>query len=390
MANTLEILANVAQHDSPRILREISVFPRLSRVDMDAEERQRKGDTVSFTRQFDSTVRDVVPGVAAPANSMDIEMYRISIKLDQFKESNFRLNDKEFREIKKNQIMPSSYATRLKALSQEVELYQQSHLLLKIPNRVGTVGVIPTDIDPISEAVSVMHTNGADMSNWAMAINSTYAKGLRLSNKILNSEISGTFEGLRQGWIGPIFGFDTVEAPLMEKDANLTMTTGTHSVDAVVNNGPGYAKGDDVITIDGGTGSAKAGEVIFFAGHSQPYVLQLDIANTAAGTFQIFPPLKEVLVDNVAISYQVAQNVTFKVYAFGSAEECLALVTRAWDSGDSSEMEASDEIAILVDEASGLIFRLSKVRGYKQTEFSLDILYGGGVVEPNNGVLIIG
>jgi len=390
MASNLEIFAQVAQQNSSKILRENAVLTRIARHNMDNEERKRLGDTVSFTRAFDSGVTDVVPGITAGAPAEDLLSYRISIALDKFKEATFQLNDKEWRQITKNLVIPSGVATRIKGLVKDMEFSVLSDLMYKIPNRVGTAGSAPTDPLIISDAVEAMRQNGADEEEWIMAIKSGYAKHLRKDLKVLDSNISGTFEGLRRGFIGDIYGFETVEAPLMDKAPSLSITTGTHAGTSAVNDGADIAKGAIVATVDGGTGTAVKGETFKFAGHDQHYVVQANVADLSAGSLQFFPPLKEEVLDDEVITFDVAASTSYSIHGFGSAAECQALVIRPWDDGDSSDMNSENEIAMISDPMTGITFRLCRERQHKQTRFSFDVLYGHGVVEPNNGVLIIG
>ena len=387
MANDINVFAKVMQEISPTVLRQICIMPRMAGKNLDSIERERKGSVINFTRHFDSTVRDVTPASYAPAATDELEASNVPVTLNRFKESNFILSDKEFREIQDNMVLPGRIQSAIKALAYEVEDYLMETAILSIPNRVGTIGTAPTDLQEISEAVAEMNRNGAEQVDWMMALDSTYAASLRNNGNMLNSEVTGTFEGLRSGFFGTIFNFETLEAPRLGKNSYYSITTGTHASNTAVNLVAGYSRGDAAVAVDGGTGTAKKGETFSFAGHDQKYVVLADVADLSAGTITFAPQLKEAVANDEAITFDVAASTTYKVYGIGMAQECQSFVARPFESGANGQ--DMDEIATIVDPMTGIILRLSKIRGYKQTSYSLDILYGGAVVEANNGVLII-
>lgn len=389
MANNVDVFAKVAQEISPSVLRQICIAPRIAAKNFNEQERARKGEVINYTRVFDGTVRDVTPGAYAPA-SQDVNADNVAISLNQWKESNFNLTDQEWCALDAGLVLPGTYASRIKAIANYIEDFLFEKMILGIPNRVGDAATTPSDLSLVSQAVAKLNGIGADQMGRMLALHSDYAATLRTNQYILQRDSAGTFEGLRSGYIGDLFGFETAEAPRLGLNTYKTITTGTHNTAVVVNNVAGYAQGSSSVVVDTGTGTAKKGETFSFAGHDQKYVVTADVADLSAGTISFFPSLKEDVADGEAISFDVAASTTYKIYGVGAAPECAAFISRAWNDRDSAEVNGMGEIRIISDPATGIVMRLSRVRGYKQSEWSVDVLFGGGVFEANNGVLLIG
>ena len=86
-------------------------------------------------------------------------------------------------------------------------------------------------------------------------------------------------------------------------------SSGTATGTLLVNNSAGYIAGSSTITVDGLTGTLKAGDFIKFAGHDKVYTVVAD-GNTS---LIIEPVLQKPVVNNEAITYNgVAFTVAFQ------------------------------------------------------------------------------
>ena len=83
-------------------------------------------------------------------------------------------------------------------------------------------------------------------------------------------------------------------------------SSGTATGTLAINNASGYDAGDSTLTVDGLTGTLKAGDFIKFAGHDKVYTITAD-ATTA---LNIEPPLLQSVADDEVVSYN---DVTFTV-----------------------------------------------------------------------------
>ena len=79
--------------------------------------------------------------------------------------------------------------------------------------------------------------------------------------------------------------------------------------------------GDTTITVDGMTGTLKAGDFVKFA-HDKVYMVVEDVTSSSnSATVTIEPPLREALADNSSVTYD---SVPFTVYLTSDVQEFSA------------------------------------------------------------------
>ncbi len=106
---------------------------------------------------------------------------------------------------------------------------------------------------------------------------------------------------------GQLTSFDIVPPVISSTSGNATGTVlanGAHTI------------GDTTITVDGLTGTLKAGDFIKFANHSKVYMVTAD--RTGGGTLSIQPGLLSSVADDEEITYN---NVTFKMRLDNDVQE---------------------------------------------------------------------
>ena len=92
--------------------------------------------------------------------------------------------------------------------------------------------------------------------------------------------------------------------PAVYKDSSGS-ATGT----LAINKSSGYDAGDSTLTVDGLTGTLKAGDFIKFAGHDKVYIITSD----ATTSLNIEPPLLQSVANNEVVSYNdISFTVAFK------------------------------------------------------------------------------
>jgi hypothetical protein len=90
-------------------------------------------------------------------------------------------------------------------------------------------------------------------------------------------------------------------------------------VSGVVETNGTASAGDTSVTVDGMTGTLKAGDFIKFNGHSKVYMVVADAtASAGSATLTIEPPLRENLSDNEVITYD---GVEFTVRLTNDVQE---------------------------------------------------------------------
>jgi hypothetical protein len=90
-------------------------------------------------------------------------------------------------------------------------------------------------------------------------------------------------------------------------------------VSGVVETNGTASAGDTSVTVDGMTGTLKAGDFVKFNGHSKVYMVVSDAtASAGSATLTIEPPLRENLSDNEVITYD---GVEFTVRLTNDVQE---------------------------------------------------------------------
>ena len=96
-------------------------------------------------------------------------------------------------------------------------------------------------------------------------------------------------------------------------------SSGSASGTLRVNNSAGYIAGTSTLTVDGLTGTLKAGDFIKFSSHNKVYMIVADVTSSSnAATVTIEPPLTTALGDDNGISYD---SVTFTVALTNDIQE---------------------------------------------------------------------
>ena len=123
--------------------------------------------------------------------------------------------------------------------------------------------------------------------------------------------LTGRYNDLTRPEFAPIFAFVmsqeggvqefTVTPPVIS-DSSGTRTGTTQSLGA-------HAIGDTTITVDGGSGTIKAGDFVKFASHDKVYMVTSDLTS-ATGVLNIQPGLIAAIPDNDVLTYN---SVPFKV-----------------------------------------------------------------------------
>lgn len=122
--------------------------------------------------------------------------------------------------------------------------------------------------------------------------------------------LKGKYNDLTRAEFAPVFAFVmqqggskedfTIVPPVISNSRGTP--TGTMRANGA------HSAGDSTITIDGSTGTIKAGDFIKFASHDKVYMVTSDL--TGAGTLNIQPALVSAVSDNNVITYN---SVPFKV-----------------------------------------------------------------------------
>jgi hypothetical protein len=169
-------------------------------------------------------------------------------------------------------------------------------------------------------------------------------------------------------------------ADVRDSAAVPTPTKGTGSGYLVNNAGP-YPVGTTSITLDTGTGTILAGDVVTFAGDTNKYVV---VTALAANVIVIGSPgLRQTLGDNVALT--VGNTATQNTY-FARPYLQLATRTPAMPEGG----DAATDVIVITDPMSGLSFQLAAYPQYRRRKLEIGIAWGVKAVKGDGIAVLLG
>ena len=241
----------------------------------------------------------------------------------------------------------------------------------------GTAGTTPfasTLADP-ANVRKILDDNGAPASDRHLVINTTAGAALRTLAQLTKANEAADTSLLRQGQLLDLHGF-----AIRESGQVITNTAGT-GASYLVNNGAGYAIGSTAITLDTGSGTILAGDIVTFAGDTNKYVVATALAANVVTLAA--PGLRKALADDAAVTVvaAAARNLAFSRNAFALATRLPALPP----GGD-----AATDRETITDPRSGISLELAYYPGFRMGGYFLGMAWGVGAVKPEHSAILLG
>lgn len=368
------ILAQFAQ-----VLRQATVMPLLVRRDFQ-DQVAEKGDTITIPIGDDPTIKDVTPSNQSP-DAPDSTTDKATIQLDKWKAAEFDMTDKEIAES-----MDGNIPDKLRRGAVGLAEQMNSDILAnyyKLYTSTGAAGTTPFGSDYSEATATRKALNNAKVPTGMrrLVIDPDAEENAINLSSFADASFSGEEAVLREGQIGRKLGFDW----LMDQQVP-THTAGSLTGDPTVSGS--HSTGVTTVTVATDADDAVAlnqGDLINFAGDSQDYSVQAD-ADAGSDTtvdVTIEPELQVALSGGEAVSLAVSsdavQNIGFHRDAFG-----LAIRTLEDTVPPGTVLERT------TDPVTGIPLRVEVTRQYKQTLWSVDVLYGTDVIRPEMGVRLLG
>ena len=345
-----------------------------------------KGDTIRISRPTRFTAS------AAPATATDLNPDSLTLTMNQFYETRFGLRDDELSftqdRIVAEHIVPAAASIAKQIDTSAVALTTSFGAVRK---NATAAAISVADIAAVQRLLNDQKCPTDDIANMHWMLGSAEQEAL-LSNTTLASWSNGGATALptiMSGAIGQRYGFNF----FLNQNRSSTVPTGGGALGGapLVNNGSNYAKGSTSIAYDaaGASGTVKIGDAIKFANHDSYYYATANVtSSTGAGTLTITPGLREIVVDNEAISViqpaagtyagtGIAFHKNAMAIAFGKLPEYSEGLTRV----------QSAEIATISDPITGLSIRATMWYDASAKKFfvSLDALWGVMLLDGDMG-----
>lgn len=267
----------------------------------------------------------------------------------------------------------------MRTLVNEIETDLATEAYQNASRAVGTAGTTPfaSNFNTVAQVRQVLVDNGMpDDGQTTLVVNTLAGTNLRNLAQLQKANEAGGTQLLRQGQL-----LDLQNIMIKESAQVVSHTAGTGS-GYLINNASGEAVGQTTITVDTGTGTILAGDIITHASDS----VNKYVVNTAlsGGDFVIGDPgLQIAAADNdaVTVGAAYAANVAFHRTALE-----LAMRAPAVPKGG----DAATDAMIVQDPWSGLVFEIRMYKGYRKAMFEVAATWGYKAWKPNHIAILLG
>lgn len=238
---------------------------------------------------------------------------------------------------------------------------------------VGTSGTTPfaSTLDLLVDARKVLRDNGAPMADLQFCMDTAAGAKLLKLGIIQNAYQAGSEEERRQGRFLRQFGFR-----IQESAGIVAHTAGTGSAYELT---AGFAVGDAALTVDTGTGTILAGDVVTIAGTTdQQYVVNSALSG---GTFSIGKPglrAAEANNDVVSVTAAYTPNLAFERNAV------VAVMRPPLIPANANIQQRT------ISDGRGMTYLLVQVAGDGMLTWRLHLCSGFKVVQPEFVAIVKG
>lgn len=276
-------------------------------------------------------------------------------------------------------------AQAMRALANEIEADLALEAYTNASRAVGAAGTNPfaSNFNVVNEARQVLVDNGCQVGDGqvSLVMNTLAGTAMRNLAQLQKVNEAGNDTLLRQGTLLDISRI------MLKESAAVSLHTKGAATGALINNGAGEAVGETTLTLDTitvNTTGIKAGDVVTFAADAtNKYVVNTGLVATSGDIVIGSPGARILLPDNNAMT--IGNNYTPNVMFHKSAIE-LALRPPASPLGG----DAADDVMIVQDPRSGLVFEISVYKGFKKAMIMVAAVWGKKAWKPDNIAVVMG
>ena len=324
-----------------------------------------QGDVIRshFTRT--ATVGTVTPSMTIPEGT-DQTVDNKTMTLDQTASVKVPWTGEDMKHVNNGSGFETIYGDQIRqamrSITNQIEIQVGIAIYQGASRAYGTAGTTPfaSNFNEIANLRKILVDNGCPMDGQVtMAINSIAGVNLRNLAQLQKVNEAGSEELLRRGELLNLQGLMLKESAGI---ADHTKGSGTSYLLSAAG-----SIGDTTISVDTGSGTIVAGDVITIAGDTNKYVVTSALAG---GSCTIGAPgLLVAAADNAAVT--VGNSFTGNV-AFHRAAVELGMRPMAQPNGGDA---AVDRMTVQ-DPFSGLVFEIAAYKGYNKAMFDVSCLYG--------------
>ena len=380
MANTLTSLIPDAFIAANMVSRELVGFINAVVRDSSADQ-VATGATLRSSIGPAQTVATITPAMSIPA-AADQTFTNRTLTIGAIKGTGFSWTGEEqyavntgpgYLNLRQNQI-----AEAMRAIVNSIETDIANSFYQNASRAYGTAATTPfgtaSDLTDLAETNKILDDNGAPKAERQIVLSTSASAKLRAKqSSLFKVNESGTDALLRRGEIGQLMNYIVRESGQV---SNATAGTGSGYL---INNGAGYAVGDTALTVDTGSGTILAGDVITIG--SYKYVVATALASNVV-TIQA-PGLQATVADNatVTVSATSVRNAAF-------ARSAIVLATRLPKVPEGGDLALDRQV--ITDDVSGLSFEMTLWPGQYMNKVQLAAVWGVSVFNPKHCAVLLG
>ena len=379
MANTLTSLIPTVIKSLDKISREQIGFIHAVNRDSSAE-MVALDQSITIPVAPVASTADNTPGVTAP-DTGDQTIGNTTMTMSRSKHVAIRWNGEEVKGLQGAGaymgLVEKRFEQAFRALGNAIEAdLAGQHIYAS--RAYGTAGTTPFgtagDFTDFSNVARILKDNGASPAYNLVVGNKSEANLKGKQSSLFKVNGAGTAGLLRDGMIDRLMGFG-----LHYSGQVLTNTAGT-GASYLINEASGYAVGDTSLTLDTGTGTILAGDVITVGNFK--YVVKTALAANVV-VIQA-PGLREAVANNATVTVNAAAERNVAI-----GDGAIYLATRAPampEGGDAS----NGDVEYVTDANTGLVYEIAHYRQFRQVVTHVAIAWGYKTVKPEHVALLLG
>lgn len=374
MANTLTelqpVLFSVAQEVSAE------PFGAIDAINMSFDSKSvAKGDVVKVPVAPTRAASDFTPA-ATTSTGADATASDVEVQITKSRKTTWHLTGEQLLSLDNGatsaEWIRQMLAQGMRTLRNEAEADAVAAIYTGASRASGTAGTNPfaSALTPLADVRKILRDNGAPMGDLQFVGDSTSEANLLKLGVVLDAGQAGSDEERRSGVIRRQYGFQMRTSGGIDVHTKGTGTSYQLSAAGAV--------GDTAISVDTGSGTIIAGDIVTFAGTSDKYVVNTALSG---GTFSIGRPgLLAAEADNDAVT--VGNNYTPNM-AFD--RNAVVGVMRP------PRMPANPTIQqVLISDGMGMTYLLLDISQYGQRTWELHLAWGFKAVQSEHIALLLG
>lgn len=386
MANDISLtgLTEILYRARDLVAREPAAFAQGVMVN-GGSEGVSSGGTVSSIRTTEPTLETSYSPAMTPPDAADITTTTDTLTLSEYAGASVPLKGEQWLQLANTVgaelALEQLYKQAIRKMVNRIESRIAIAAYQGASRAVGTAGTTPfaSNFNTVNSLRQILEDNGTPMDDGMLSliINTAAGTNLRNLSTLTKANEAGTDRTLRTGELLNISGFSIRSSAQV---ASHTKGTGT----SYQVNQTGLTNGSRAITVDTGSGTIVAGDIITFAsgtGSGHNYVVGSALASNVVTINH--PGLRGNIADNNAIT--VGNDYTANV-GFHKAAIELAIRPPAQPPGG----DAGEDIGTLYDEKTGLSFSARLYKGYGMNQIKLMSFFGIKVWKPEFVATLLG